>query len=80
MSYYFKYKRQGYFNFYKKVKVIGHKFLPEQNKMLLFKEDGSLEEIIEWTKCSVILGTDWVTATKNKLEKETGTAIPLNVG
>ena len=79
MTYIFKYKRQGFFNTTKSVKVTGHKFLPDQNKMVLFKEDGGLEEIVEWSKCSVTLSTDWVNVTKQRMEKDAGTSIPLNV-
>jgi len=79
MTYVFKYRRQGFFNTTKSVKVTGHNYIHDQNKMVLFKPDGSLEEIVEWSKCGVILGTDWVAVTKQRMEKDAGTSIPLNI-
>ena len=79
MSYVFKYRRQWWI-FSRKVKVVGHTYLPDQNKMVLFKEDGSLEEVLNWNKCAVKLGVDWVNATKKNMEQKAGTSIPLNVG
>jgi hypothetical protein len=77
--YVFKYKRKNRL-FSKKIKVVGHKYLPDQNKMVLFKEDGGLEEVLDWKNCAVTLGVDWVAATKKKMEQEAGTSIPLNIG
>lgn len=77
--YVFAYKR-GFSLFNRKVKVVGHKYLPDQDKMVLYKEDGGLEEIIEWKRCSVTLGPDWVAATKKNMEQQAGTSIPLNIG
>jgi len=79
MKYKFKYKKSGKL-FWKSRTVVGHGYDKEQDKMCLFSEDGSLEEICEWKKHSVKLGTDWVLATKKQMEKETGTNIPMNIG
>ena len=78
-TYVFKWKRHGFFQRYHTVEVIGHQYMQSQNKMVLYKKDGGVEEIVDWNHCSVILGTDWVAATKNKMEQEAGTAIPLTV-
>jgi hypothetical protein len=72
MKYKFKYRR--YF-FFKTFKVVGHSHDKDQDKMLLFFEDGGLREIKDWKKCEVILGTDWVLAVKAQMEKETGQKI-----
>lgn len=77
--YTFKYKRKNSL-LSKSIKVVGHKYLPDQDKMVLFKDDGGLEEIINWKQCAVTLGPDWVVATKKKMEQEAGTSIPLNIG
>ena len=74
--YKFKYRRRL---FWKTIKVIGHHFVAEQDKMCLYLEDGSVREIKEWTKCECQLGVDWVNMTKKQLEKEAGISIPLTV-
>ncbi len=76
MTYVFKYRRRF---FYRSVKVMGHQWNAEQNKMTLYLPDGSIEEIAEWTKCSIKLGADWVQATKKEMENKTGQTIPLAV-
>lgn len=76
MGYVFKYRKRW---FWKKEKVVGHNYLPQQDKMVIYKEDGSLREIKEWSKHEVALGADWVNATKKKMEEKSGTTIPLNV-
>ncbi len=77
MTYKFKWRR---WFFYKTVVVIGHQYTPDQNKMGLFLPDGSVQEIKDWTKCEVKLGTDWVLFTKKQMEKQAGQSIPLAVG
>ena len=74
--YVFKFKRKW---FWKRIKVVGHNYLQAQDKMVIYKEDGSIREIKNWSKCEVSLGTDWVMFTKKKMEEKTGTAIPINV-
>ena len=49
------------------------------NKMVLYKEDGSLEVIAKWSECEVRLGVDWVLATKAKMEEQIGRDIKLSV-
>jgi hypothetical protein len=77
MHYFFQYRR---FFFKKKIKAIGHKFLPEHNRMDVFHEDGSITSIPRWNQCYLYLGTDWVLYTKKQMEKESGQQITLNVG
>ncbi len=78
MTYKFNYKRKGWF--YHTEKVVGHNYMEKQNKMVLYYEDGSIREIKEWNKCECKLGTDWVLAVQKKMEKDTGTPVPVNVG
>lgn len=80
MSYKFIYKRDGFFSFSKTIdKVVGHKYMQDQDKMVIYKEDGSLQEIAKWSLCAVTLGTDWVAAIKKTMEQEAGTVVPLNI-
>lgn len=76
-SYKFKYKK---FFFYKSIKSIGHKYLPDLNRMDVFHEDGSITSIANWSKYDLRLGTDWVAFTKSQMEKESGQKIDLAVG
>jgi hypothetical protein len=62
------------------VMVIGHKYLPEQDKMALFLPDGGIQEVARWSKHVVTLGPDWVAFTKKNMEQQAGMSIPLNVG
>ena len=77
MQYVFKYKRKW---LWKSEKVVGHKYIADQNKMCLYYEDGSLREIKDWSKHEVALGIDWVQATKKRMENAAGAAVPLSVG
>jgi hypothetical protein len=77
MSYVFKWKR-GFL--WQKQKVIGHRYEPEQNKMILYLEGGCVREIKKWLDCEVYLGQDWVLAVKKDAEIKSGTTIPLAVG
>lgn len=65
--------------FWQSRSVIGYRHLLEQDRMILFFEDGSLEEVPAWSKHRVKLGTDWVLAMQKKMEKDSGTSIPVNV-
>ena len=76
MTYLFKWRRCF---FWRSRRVSGHHYAPEQNKMVLYKPDGSIEEIVNWEKCAGRLGTDWVLFTKRQMEKQAGTNIQLNV-
>lgn len=74
--YYFKWKKRF---FWKKIKVIGHRYEADQNKMVLFLENGAVTEIKNWRNCEVFLGQDWVMAKKKEMEQQAGSSIPLNV-
>jgi len=76
MNYRFKFKRKWY---WKTITVVGHQYVEAQDKMVLYKEDGSLKEIKNWKNCEVELSTDWVIAVKKKMEEKTGTTVPLKV-
>lgn len=65
--------------FWNKRKVLGHMFLAEQNKMILYFDNGAIEEIAQWKDCSCKLGSDWVLATKKHMEEQAGQAVPLKV-
>lgn len=70
-TYIFKYKRNL---FWHKVVVTGHKYVEEQDKMMLFYPDGSIREIKKWVDCECFLGTDWVLVTKETIKEEAGNA------
>lgn len=81
-SYIFSYKRRLFWDFFsltKKYKVIGHSLDKESNKMIIYFEDGSLKEIVQWNNCEICLKTDWVLAMKKKMENDIGNNISLNV-
>ena len=66
--------------FWKKYIVIGHKYEEKQDKMVIFFEDGGFQEICEWHKCELKLGSDWVLTTKKRMEKESGIDVKLDIG
>lgn len=76
MTYVFKYRRRFFFRSFV---LMGHRWEPDQNKMTLFFPDGSIQEVKEWNKCEMKLGTDWVAFTKKQMELKAGQAIPLTV-
>jgi hypothetical protein len=82
MKYKFKYKKNF---FWISKEVIGHALERksngefDDNRMVLYFENGSIEVICNWSKCSLILGQDWVIAQKTAMEKEIGQPIKLNV-
>lgn len=73
MKYKFCWKRWLLWN---KLEVVGHKL--ENDTMVLFKEDGGLETIPEWSKCKLKLGADWALTVKKNAEKETGVDLKTN--
>jgi len=76
MRYIFKYRKKW---FWKKMNVIGHVYESTQDKMVLYFENGGIQEISEWKKCEIKLGPDWVLAKKKMLESESGIDVKLNV-
>ena len=76
MNYNFSYRRNW---FWKTIKAMGHGYDEKQNKMVIYLPDGSIQEIKEWSKCEVKLGTDWLLAQKKAMEDKIGQAIPTRV-
>ena len=52
--------------------MVGHKYDKDQDKMVLFADDGSLSEIAKWSNCECKLGVDWVNATNESIKEEAG--------
>jgi hypothetical protein len=59
--------------------AIGHSLDKNQDKMVVYMEDGGIREIAKWAECEVRLATDWVLATKDQMEKEANQPVKLNV-
>ena len=76
--YTFKYKRLGKL-FWKSIKVDGHNYTLDTDRMDLFLPDGSIHSLPKWGECEVKLGADWILATKKAAEKDAGQHIPLTV-
>jgi hypothetical protein len=68
-TYIFKFKKRV---FWKSIRVMGHKFDKDQNKMLLFLPNGGLREIANWAQCECKLDIDWVLITKQQIKEEAG--------
>ena len=78
MTYTFKYKRFP-IQFWRRIKkVVGHNLELEQNRMIVYKEDGSIIGIGNWSKMSMKLGVDWVLFTKDQMERESGQSVKLD--
>lgn len=77
MTYLFRFRRRY---FWKTLRVSGHSYSPDQDKMVLYFQDGSVQEIKAWKNCEIKLGSDWVLAQKKSMEAKTGQTIPLGVG
>ena len=77
MEYFFKYRR-GFF--WKKIKVDGHVYRPDTDRMDLFFKDGTLLSIGKWSECDLRLGKDWLLRTKSDMEAESGLDIKLKKG
>ena len=69
MIYKFKWKRCL---FWHHRKVVGHRYEIDQDKMLMYYQNGSIEEIHHWKDCAVKLGIDWVLAMKEDMKKQAG--------
>jgi len=69
VTYLFKWKR---FIFWRKLKVNGHRYDEDQDKMLLFFEEGGVKEIKEWSKCELQLGVDWFAITEQDIKETAG--------
>jgi len=75
-SYKFKYRK---FLIKHTIEAIGHKHLPELNRMDVFHVNGSITSIANWSKYDLFLGADWVLYTKKQMEKESGQKVDLTV-
>lgn len=76
MLYDFKYRR-GWF--WKTLKVMGHNLEKDNDKMIVYFQDGSLYGIHKWSECDLRLGTDWFTQRKKEMEVAAGQKIPMNI-
>jgi len=74
MKYLLRYRR---WFFWRKVFVIGHRYEELFDKLVLFLEDGGVEEISRWSKCDLRLGLDWALAVKKSAEEKAGQSIPV---
>ena len=51
--------RRGDFGIRHTIKVIGHQYETDSNKLICYLPDGGLREIAHWSDCEIILGADW---------------------
>ena len=51
--------RRGDFGIWHTIKVIGHQYESDSNKLICYLPDGGLREIAHWSDCEIILGADW---------------------
>ena len=77
MKYKFKYRKCGRL-FWSSQEVIGHSFVADQDKMVLYFNNGGLMEIAHWKDHEVKLGQDWVLAVKKNMESKIGQQLPLS--
>lgn len=75
-TYKFRYRRKF---FWKSLRITGHDYNKELNKMIVYFEDGGIQEISQWHLCEVKLGADWLAVRKKQMEVAAGQAIPLAV-
>jgi hypothetical protein len=74
LTYKFRYRRR----FFAKTRVVtGHRYDAPLEKMVLYFPDGTIEEIPEWKKYRLWLGTDWLLAQKKAMEREAGVTVPV---
>lgn len=78
-EYKIRYKYTG-FGFWKSKKIIGSQLADKHDRLTLYFKDGGILEIPQFSKLQIKLGADWVLATKEKMEKESGAKINLEVG
>ena len=67
----YKFSWRRYF-FWSTLLVTGHRYQEDQDKMVLYLEDGGLREIKKWIDCECKLGADWVNMTKDAIKEEAG--------
>lgn len=76
MEYIVKFKHKSAF-LWKRRKISGHVYMAEIDKMVLHFKQSRIEEIPEWSKHYVKLGSDFLLAQKEQMEKETGVDVKL---
>lgn len=76
MGYVFAYKKRL---FYRRIKAMGHKYIPEMDRMDVYHQNGSITSLAKWSKYDLRLGTDWVLFTKDQIQQETGNPVTLKV-
>jgi hypothetical protein len=76
MKYVFAYRKSSWLP-WKKIVVVGHRL--EDGCMTLFKEDGGLETIPDWSKYALKLGSDWALAVKKNMENQSGVDVKVNI-
>lgn len=77
MTYVFRYKK-WYNLFYKKVKVKGHSFQKETDRMDLFlAENKGIISLSSWSKYDMKLSEDFFLFQKEQMEEETGQSVKL---
>ena len=76
MLYKLKYKRKDQW-FWRSIKnVKGHKFDENTGRLDVFITNG-LISLVDWNKCDVKLGNDFILAQKESMEEEASAAIKL---
>lgn len=60
--------------------ITGFNLIKEQDRFVLFFQDGSIQELAKWSEHDCKLGVDWVLFQKKQMEKESGQPITLAVG
>ena len=83
VTYLFRYRRVGQW-FWRKKKVVGHSLsrdpqgtIVDPEKMVLYFEDGSIEEICCWSRCEAKLGPDFFAKQHAEMEKSAGQSIRI---
>ena len=51
--------RRGDFGIWHTIKVIGHQYETDSNKLICYLPDGGLREVAHWSDCEMMLGADW---------------------
>lgn len=78
MNYVFKYKKAGRW-FWKTIKVSGHGYIADQDKMVLYYPDGTIRELAHWKDYEVTLGLDWKETMRKQKSKEAGVSVELEM-
>ena len=64
--YNFKWKIEG--TEWQTLRIVGHKYYEEKDRMVLFKENGGIFEIPCWNKMYSDLGKDWADKVSKQVE------------